>query len=66
MEAGHEELIRMKTGLKVDALGMGIYASTQELNELPADFTTYRPKMSEKKASQNYMGWRDAVACLLH
>ncbi|MFH2131922.1 MAG: FGGY-family carbohydrate kinase, partial [bacterium] len=55
-----------KGAVFLGALGMGIYASTQELNELPADFTTYRPKMSEKKASQNYMGWRDAVACLLH
>jgi glycerol kinase len=47
------------------ALGKGIYRSTAELQNLPADFVEYTPKISEKESSRYKAGWANAIQQIL-
>jgi glycerol kinase len=47
------------------ALGKGIYRSTTELQDLPADFVEYTPKISETESSRYKAGWANAIQQIL-
>jgi glycerol kinase len=48
------------------ALGMGIYASLDELARLPHEAITYRPQMHADDVTNLVAGWKRAVAQVLH
>ncbi|MHB1355998.1 MAG: FGGY family carbohydrate kinase [Anaerolineae bacterium] len=46
-------------------LGMGVYRSLDDLERLPASYTTYTPTMPAERAEALIAGWRQAVARIL-
>jgi glycerol kinase len=47
------------------ALGMGVYASLDDLAKIPRESVTYRPSISATDADKLYAGWRVAVKQVL-
>jgi glycerol kinase len=47
------------------ALGMGLYASLEALEQIPLAFTDYTPQMDAAQAEQFYTGWKAAVQRVL-
>jgi glycerol kinase len=47
------------------ALGMGLYASLEDLTQIPLAFTDYTPQMDAAQAEQYYAGWKVAVQRVL-
>jgi glycerol kinase len=47
------------------ALGMGVYDSLHDLENLPAGFTEYAPQMPSAQAKELIVGWQRAVAQVL-
>jgi glycerol kinase len=47
-------------------LGLKIYASLDDLKNLPSGFTEYRSSMSPARASELFAGWQAAVQQVLY
>jgi len=47
------------------ALGMGVYSSLTDLDQMPREFVDYSPAMAPEVVASNYAGWRAAVQRVL-
>ncbi|GAA0136001.1 glycerol kinase GlpK [Paenibacillus sp. YSY-4.3] len=46
-------------------LGVGLWASLSEITQQQRNYRLYMPQMEQAQRTQNYDGWKHAVACVL-